>query len=88
MNGQREDKSLPFLFVIKGKARGYFSSPIVWPSHQENQKKKKKESEGEERKKGKRREEKGKKKEESLGLFHLKVCSWFVWFLLAILMVE
>ena len=39
-------------------------------------------------KEGKKREEKGKKKEERLGLFYLKVCSWFVWFLLVILMVE
>ena len=86
MNSQREDKSLPFFLVIKGKAKGCFFSPLGSASI--SSKPEKKNSEGEERKKGKRREEKGKKKEERLGLFHLKVCSWFVWFFLAILMVE
>ena len=43
---------------------------------------------GEERKKGRRRKEERKKKEASLGVFILRYLVVFVWFLLAILMVE
>ena len=86
LNGQREDQSHGLFLVIKRQGKRDFFPPLFSAKH--TRKTERNREKGEEKKKGKRREEKGKKKEESLGVFYLKVCSWFVWFLLVILMVE
>ena len=83
LNGQRQDQSLGLFLVIKrqGKREFFFSLMFGQLVSIPEKKKTVREKRG-------RREKEGKKKEERLGLFYLKVCSWFVWFLLAILMVK
>ena len=87
LNGQKEEKSLGLFLVIKRQGKREFFLPLGSANLGSKPEKKKTVREKRGRKEEERKK-KGKKKEETLGFFYLKVCSWFVWFLLMILMVE